>query len=171
MTILYANPYDTEATGFYFTSYEQYELLLSDQINLYGQPVEEFEIEHVEGADDFAALCSPDQPTIEEWFESLDTFENLDDDDKVKLHYLMAINGVELEQAMDMVDDVMLYEGNTTDAAYDHVNDCYDLDETRGQLAQYFDYQRFAVDCVLGGDWCEFMYNNSVYVVLNANQV
>lgn len=50
MTItLYAQPYDISATGFYFTSAEEYENKAKNLTNAHGDPVEEFEIQFIDG--------------------------------------------------------------------------------------------------------------------------
>lgn len=50
MTItLYAQPYDISATGFYFTSADEYEDKAENLTNAYGDPVEEFEIQFIDG--------------------------------------------------------------------------------------------------------------------------
>ena len=49
MTKLYAQPYDISATGFYFESVEEYEKRSNDNRNEYGQPVEEYEIQFIDG--------------------------------------------------------------------------------------------------------------------------
>lgn len=43
--ILYAQPYDISAEGFYFRSPAEYDKNIEELKNHYGQPVEEFEIE------------------------------------------------------------------------------------------------------------------------------
>ena len=50
MTItLYAQPYDTNATGFYFTSTEEYDAKARAMTNAHGDAVEEFEIQFIDG--------------------------------------------------------------------------------------------------------------------------
>ena len=46
---LFAQPYDISATGFYFESVEQYEERTMETTNDFGQPVEEFEIQFIDG--------------------------------------------------------------------------------------------------------------------------
>jgi hypothetical protein len=45
MTELHAQPYNTDANGFYFDSVEKYHEESKDLTDCYGQPVEEFEIQ------------------------------------------------------------------------------------------------------------------------------
>ena len=47
---LYAQPYDLDAQGFYFTSFEDYETKYNKNCNVYGQPVEEYEIQFIDGS-------------------------------------------------------------------------------------------------------------------------
>ncbi|MDF1803992.1 antirestriction protein ArdA [Thalassovita sp.] len=46
---LHAQPYDISACGFYFESYEDYEEKAAKLRNDYGDPVEEFEIQFIDG--------------------------------------------------------------------------------------------------------------------------
>ena len=59
MTVkLYAQPYDHAASGFYFESYEDYAEKAKKLRNDYGDPVEEFEIQFIEGEDIDCALAA-----------------------------------------------------------------------------------------------------------------
>ncbi len=49
MTTLFAQPYDISATGFYFDTAEQYAEKAAKAKKDYGDPVEEFEIECIDG--------------------------------------------------------------------------------------------------------------------------
>ncbi|GAB5447391.1 antirestriction protein ArdA [Gymnodinialimonas sp.] len=57
MTQLHAQPYDLSATGFYFGSLEEYQNKAAKLRNDYGQPVEEFEIQFIDGEAIDAALA------------------------------------------------------------------------------------------------------------------
>ncbi len=48
---LYAQPYDIEASGFYFSSLEEYEKKAKKNKNSYGQQVEEYEYQFIDGSD------------------------------------------------------------------------------------------------------------------------
>ena len=54
---LYAQPYDISASGFYFSSAEEYARKASALRNDSGDPVEEFEIQFIDGASIDAALA------------------------------------------------------------------------------------------------------------------
>ncbi|MCB1563899.1 MAG: antirestriction protein ArdA, partial [Alphaproteobacteria bacterium] len=49
MTTLFAQPYDISANGFYFETEEEYNERASKLLNSYGWPVEEFEIQFIDG--------------------------------------------------------------------------------------------------------------------------
>ena len=57
MTILFAQPYDISASGFYFESFDDYLAKSSSLKNGFGQPVEEFEIQFIDGEDINSALA------------------------------------------------------------------------------------------------------------------
>jgi hypothetical protein len=48
-TVLFAQPYDISAAGFYFASVEGYEKQAARLLNSFDQPVEEFEIQFIDG--------------------------------------------------------------------------------------------------------------------------
>lgn len=49
MTRFYAQPYDLAATGLYFENADTYAAKINSLRNDYGQPVEEFEIQFIDG--------------------------------------------------------------------------------------------------------------------------
>ncbi|MGB7433215.1 MAG: antirestriction protein ArdA, partial [Ahrensia sp.] len=55
MTTLYAQPYNIDANGFYFESAEDYAAKAKDNVDRYGQFVEEYEIQFIDGEDDIDA--------------------------------------------------------------------------------------------------------------------
>lgn len=48
-TVLFAQPYDISAEGFYFTSAEQYIAKAANNRNSLGLPVEEYEMQFIDG--------------------------------------------------------------------------------------------------------------------------
>jgi hypothetical protein len=75
MTELFAQPYDISATGFTFKSAEDYAAKAEALRNQYGQPVEEFEIQFIDGdmidAELFEAL-SVNQCNFAAYFDAVD---------------------------------------------------------------------------------------------------
>ncbi|MEM9211537.1 MAG: hypothetical protein AAGA63_08615 [Pseudomonadota bacterium] len=51
MVQLHAQPYDLAAKGFYFESAEEFDTKSKSNRNEYGQPVEEYEIQFIDGED------------------------------------------------------------------------------------------------------------------------
>ena len=78
MTHLYAQPYDISATGFYFKSAEEYEASAKSLRNEYGDPVEEFEIQFIDGDAidcDLAEAIGLNQVNLARFFEIVDEWD------------------------------------------------------------------------------------------------
>jgi antirestriction protein len=58
MTTFFAQPYDLHAVGFYFSDQESYAAKIGTVTNEFGQRVEEFEIQFIDGEDIDAALAN-----------------------------------------------------------------------------------------------------------------
>lgn len=156
MALLYAQPYDLHAAGFYFDSLESYEKKAARNRNEFGDPVEEYEIQFIDG-DNYAlfgaaGIC---QASLDEWFKHLDHFDGDSHEGKALL-FLLGDRGMDLEEALEKYTDVSIFEGTALDYAHEFIDDCYNLE---GIAAQYFDYERFARDLVMGGDIEEIEHN------------
>lgn len=57
MPQLHAQPYDLEAIGFYFESFEEYQAISRRHMNAHWEPVEEYEIQFIDGEDIDCALA------------------------------------------------------------------------------------------------------------------
>jgi len=78
MTQLYAQPYDISATGFYFEAAEDYTKSANALHNDYGDPVEEFEIQFIDGESidcDLAKAIGLNQANFARYFEIVDEWE------------------------------------------------------------------------------------------------
>lgn len=165
--ILCATPYDTSANWFYFKTFEEYQEKQKKHFNGYGDPVEEYEVQFIDGTEDqceFAKMVEPDQCNLEQWFEDCETYCGLDELQQVAIAYLLTHLNYSFEEAMSKLDDVQVYEGKKEDYAYELVEDCYDLPEF---AKTYFDYDAFARDLDMNGDICEW----GDYVITNACQL
>lgn len=167
-TILYANPYNIDARGFYFSSADEFNTKAENLTDRYGCPVEEFSIEYIDG-DDSALFeaCSVSQGNLETWFDDV---EPMDDHEKAALFYLTDCNGYTLDAALERLDDVSLYEGELLDAATELFDECYSH-EMPENLRYYIDYEAFARDCRLGGDMVEFRLDGTTWTCTNAGGV
>lgn len=169
MNKFFAQPYDQSATGFYFTDFADYEAQAAALTNSYGQPVEEFEIQFIDGPDaELFNACGVDQSNLEQWFDDV---EDLDDHHKIALFYLMDNNVVaDIDTALGKFDDVMFEEGDLSQAAEVMFDDLY-LHEIPDHLHNYINYEAFARDLECGGDAVEFDFNGTTYTVTNANSI
>lgn len=123
-TTLYAQPYDISARGFYFESAEEYAAKARLARNDFGQRVEEFEIQFIEGEAIDAALANAiglNQGDIAGFFEAI---EDWDEHDKLKA----IIAAGECGYALGWSDDP---------AALDV--DIYEIDSLRELAGQFVD--------------------------------
>ena len=122
MTTFYAQPYDISASGFYFETMEEYAEKSGKLRNDYGQPVEEFEIQFIDGELIDVELCGAigiNQANIGDVIEGID---NWSDDEK--------------RQIILAVGDGYSFDPKTDDPASFDVT-IYELDSMR-ELAEHF---------------------------------
>lgn len=161
----HATPYDISATGFYFSTYEEYQEKAATHKNEYGEPVEEYEIQFIDGDNHqlFKAL-EVNQANLNQWF---DDFEDLDEDDSNKATYLAEYSGYsDMNDILSNMDDVMLFEGTAEEYAEEYIEDTGMLNDMPENLRYYFDTEAFARDMVLGGDIGIVNINGTGYVAL-----
>ena len=166
MTTLHATPYNRDATGFYFTDAHDYEAKSALHVDRYGNLVEEFEIQFIDGDDaQLFEACSINQANLNSWFDDI---EFLQDHEKVNLYYLVAVAGYTLDQALEKLDEPSIAEASLRSAAEELFDECW-LSSVPENIHFYIDYDKFARDCELGGDMVEFEYNNKTYTCTNAS--
>ena len=86
---LHATPYDISATGFYFESAEEYGTKAAKAVNSYGQRVEEFEIQFIDGEAidcELAKAWELNQANFAGFFEAADQW-----DEEEKRRYIVAV--------------------------------------------------------------------------------
>lgn len=166
MTTLHATPYNIDAAGFYFESMADYQSKSESHLDRFGNLVEEFEIQFIDGDDaELFNACGITQSNLNMWFDDI---KYMPESDKLNLYYLVAVAGYTLEQAMNKVDEPSIYNGNLLDATSELFDECY-LPSVPDNIKYYIDYEKFARDCSLGGDMCEFEYAGKPYTCTNAN--
>lgn len=148
MTTLHAQPYDLAATGFYFDSSEAYAEKSANLRNAYGQPVEEFEIQFIDGesidCDLFNAL-GVNQANIGGYFDVVDQWS---DDEKIRVIIAVGETGYSFDLASDSPDkfDVDLYECDSLrDLAVQFVDEGL-FGEIPTAIQNYLDYDAIARD-------------------------
>ena len=154
-TILYAQPYDISANGFAFRTADDFAAKSAGLRNDHGDPVEEFEIQFIDGEAIDAELASAlglSQATLEAFFACVDNWDHHE-----KVRYVIAVGecGVSFDPKRDNIDtlDVDIYEeDNVRDLAERFVEDGLfgDIPE---RLQFYLEYDAIARD--LSVDYAE----------------
>jgi len=161
-----AIPYDISATFFYFKSWEDYKAKQAAHRNQYGDPVEEYEIEFIDGDScDLFNTLRVNQYTLALWFE---VYEELDDeDDLIKVWYLVNHMGYSLEKVAARLEDVHFYEGTPEEYARESMEESGLFDRVPEMVVRYFDYDAYACDLMAGGDITAWNIDGKDYVFLS----
>ncbi|MEL6171495.1 MAG: antirestriction protein ArdA [Pseudomonadota bacterium] len=151
---LHAQPYDLAAAGFYFETYEDYAEKAAKLQNDYGEPVEEFEIQFIDGEHidcDLAKAIGINQANLKQYFEAV---EDWDDHDKTRVILAVGECGYSFDDNIQPQDfDLDIYECDSLrDLAEQFVDEGLfgDIPE---RLQFYLDYDAIARD--LGMDYAE----------------
>jgi antirestriction protein len=148
MTQFYAKPYDISASGFYFATADEFHTKSDTLRNRYGQPIEEFEIQFIDGdqidAELFEAL-SVHQGDIAAFIEAT---EQWSDDDKTRT--IIAVGECGYRFALGTDDpsrfDIDMYElSSFRDLAIQFVDEGL-LGTVPNALQFYINYDAFARD-------------------------
>jgi len=147
-TTLYAQPYDITAKGFFFETAEEFARQAAAKRNRYGLPVEEFEIQFIDGARIDASLASAlglHQGDVAAFFEKVEAW-----DDAQKLRAIIATGECGYVSSLETCDpddfDLDIYEETSLrDLAEQFVEDGLfgDIPEP---LQVYIDYDAIARD-------------------------
>ena len=155
MTQLYAQPYDIAANGFYFDTLEEYERQAAKNRNQYGQPVEEYELQFIDGEDIdcklFTAL-SVNQATFGKYLEACDDWS---EEQKRKVIIAVGEAGYSFDFGKDDPEDfeVDIYEVDSLKELAEQFVDEGLFGEIPKAIANYLDYDAIARD--LGFDYSE----------------
>ena len=167
-TTLFAQPYAPEANGFFFHSAEEFEDKAEGVCDPYGEKVEEFEIQFIDGDDpELFEACGIEQSNLSIWFDDI---EGMRDAEKAALYFLITDCSLSLDEAMRQVDDVSLFHGDAKSAAREVFEEYY-ASEIPENLRTCFDMDKFAHDFEVGGDFCEFQFGGSIYTCTNGNSL
>jgi len=148
---LYANPYDTSVTGFYFDDFAEFEKKYAAQYRK--TRTEEYEIDFINGDDLEQALFDAmgvSQANLEEYFELVDQLSGMSDAETAAVIFLMEDRSMSASEAIERAEDVMLFEGSLEDAAADYLESIGEVDANTA--AMYFDYDSFGRDLAISGD-------------------
>jgi len=169
----YVNPYNIGVAGFYFESYDEYEAKAAALKDSFGNAVEEFEIDVIDGLQSECDLANAAKVTQVNLDGFLEFINDSDEDSCPAVFYCMDNLGMELDKARREYDDYSIVESSLEDCAIELVEVCYlnSLDKkTLLWFEQYFDYEKFADDLRLGRYMVEFEFGGRTFTCTNANQ-
>ncbi len=155
MTTFYAQPYDITASGFYFEDTETYEAKITSVTNDYGDAVEEFEIQFIDGDDldaELAKALGPNQCNVTAIMKAMGSW---DSDQKTAVIIAAGECGYHFDPAQDDPDsiDVTIYHvDDLKELAAQFVDEGL-LGEIPENLRVYLDYEAIARD--LGMEYVE----------------
>ena len=161
--IYHAQPYDLGATGFYFSDYEEYCKKAKANRNDFGAPVEEYEIQFIDGEN--CALFNAigvHQGNLEEWFDEL---EGMDEEEAIKAVYIAEHFNQDIRNILEKLDDICLFEGTAVNYAWNYLEETGLINEVPKSLQYYIDVDALARDMRLNGDIDEITINGKDYVV------
>ena len=158
-TKLFAQPYNLDAEGFYFESYEEYLTKSQKCRDAFGLPVEEFEIQFIDGdLCNLFSACNINQANLGFWFSEIGDLEEYD---QAELFYRCKILNDDPEEALRLRG----YEGYISQScARELIDECGLLDGLSEELQCYFDVESYARNLVLNGDITEFRYEGTIYI-------
>lgn len=144
MTQLFANPYNICANGFYFSTIEEYNEQAKQCVDLYGQPVEEFELEFIDGDEIDCHLFtawSVHQGNFQTFFDAVDA---LDEHEKIAL---IAMNecGYTIDENTSTDDVTIYYCESMKDLAIQFIEDGL-FGEIPESIQNYIDHDAIARD-------------------------
>jgi antirestriction protein len=148
MPTLHAQPYHISANGFYFEDLESYRAKASTNKNDYGDPVEEYEIQFIDGDHidcDLAKAWGINQANIGPYFEAC---ANWDDHDKTVFIIAVGEAGNNFDPATVSPSDfdVDIYQVNSMKELAEQFVDEGLFGEIPEHLANYIDMDAIARD-------------------------
>jgi antirestriction protein len=161
---LHVQPYDINARAFYFRSAKEYLEKAAKLRNTYGEPVEEFEMQFIDGEAIYRQLFNAlgiNQCSIGAYFTAC---EDWDDDQKTKVIIATREAGYSFDVETDAPDDldIELYEiDSLTELAQQFVDEGL-FGDIPANISNYLDYSAIAYD--LGMDYSETIVNAQNYV-------
>lgn len=147
MSTFFAQPYDINAKGFFFDSPETYEEGTKGRTSCYGMPVEEYEVQFIDGETIDAALASAlevNQANIIAFFECEEDW----DDDQKRRAIIAAKEIGEVVEPTDNPDDLSIdiYELNSMRELAEQFVDEGLFGDIPDHLANYIDLDAIARD-------------------------
>lgn len=165
MTVtFYAQPYNISATGFYFSDAETYRENIDKVVNDYGDRVEEFEIQFINGFvldSKLARAITPTQGNIIAMLHAMNTWT---EDQKLRVIVAVYEGGADFDFETNNPDDIeidLYHDMTLKELAYQFVDEGM-LGEVASNISPYIDYDKLAHD--LGHDYAEVRIAGENYV-------
>lgn len=164
MTQLFAQPYDLSAAGFYFESIEEYRSKAAKAVNDYGEPVEEFELQFIDGETLDCALAKVWGLYQSNIAAFLDAAEEWDEDQKIRFVIAVGECGYSFDPENDAPDDldVDLYGAESLKELAEQFVEEGLFGEIPEQLQYYLDYDAIARDLAM--DYTETQIAGQTYI-------
>ena len=147
----YAQPYDISAEGFYFHDEETFNESIGSIVNAYGQPVEELEIQFIDGTELDCALARALCPSQCNVVALMDAIENWSDEQKINVIIAVGDCGYTIDLANGDPDDfeIDIYRDTAIkELAYQFVDEGL-FGEIPDRLTFYLDYEAIARDLAM----------------------
>jgi antirestriction protein len=164
MTQLFAQPYDISAAGFFFETIDEYDRKSEKLRNAYGEPVEEFEIQFIDGEDIDCALfraLGVHQGDIAAYLEAVDMWE-----EHQKINVILAVGeaGYSFVLGKDDPDqfDIQIYEVESMKNLAEQFVEEGLFGEIPESLQFYIDYEAIARDLAM--DYAEAVIASTNYI-------
>ena len=160
---LYAQPYDLDAQGFYFTSFEDYETKYNKNCNVYGQFVEEYEIQFIDGSVINSALFDAvGSYNLKAYYKVVNIWDDFEKVDLI-ISYKDNITSEPFNEDIEPNDlDIEVYYDMTfRELAQEFIdNGC--LGDIPQHLENYIDVDKYAYDLKM--DYNEFSLGNTTLI-------
>ena len=160
---LYAQPYDLDAQGFYFTSFEDYETKYNKNCNVYGQFVEEYEIQFIDGSVINSALFDAvGSYNLKAYYKVVNIWDDFEKVDLI-ISYKDNITSEPFNEDIEPNDlDIEVYYDMTfRELAQEFIdNGC--LGDIPQHLENYIDVDKYANDLKM--DYNEFSLGNTTLI-------
>ncbi len=148
MTTLYAQPYDISATGFYFRSADEFTSKATRAVNGFGDPVEEFEVQFIDGDDLDCVLAGAWALYQSNYADYLQAVEDWAESEKIAFIIAVGECGYRFDPKTDGPGDfdVDLYAVDSLRDLAEQFADEGLFGEIPAPLVHYIDYDAIARD-------------------------
>lgn len=142
----HATPYDISAAGFYFETAEEFAEKSASHKNEHGDPVEEYEIQFIDGESHEAAICEALGINQGNIADVIDYIESLDQWDVIKAEAAAALGILQFDTCLG---DIDVYQVDSLEELAGQFVDDGLFGDIPDHLVNYIDYAAIARDLSL----------------------